>query len=634
MRSTTDCGKCGKHVSSDAKFCVHCGGQLQAAFRGCPKCGEGTWSGDRFCRSCGYEVIQQRGGSNRDIHANRWVRGPTDVARRVAVRDLEGLLRRVLFVDEGTQALILQEGRARGLLPPGRFTFSATQGLLSSVNLDSPTEAVLLDTGEISVPLRVADVLTLENIEVACRIEAAVRIEDPHALCVNVLKSRTHLSTVELGDHIAPEVHTAVGEFVRSYSVNDLLADRAMRGDFEDYLLDQVSRSLATAGLSVSRLKVVEFESKVFSDVRKDTGELSVREQRAALNKRIRELLTQEKLDEFRSEEEFSDYLEQIQHEMGVKGVIREEEMLRILEDFRHNRDRKSLLQEFELMELADEADIRREKILLEAEEVREEIRTGGRLGRDRQEAEAETDVYRIRSDQRRLDNEIEKEKALDGIELLARLKETKRKDKRERLAMEKERLEARSQATAEALLSIIDDGSGGAGSAQKIAELEALRVKRLMTPDQMLALVAAEAPEAAQALAEKYKAEAKASEETLKIAMDHGREMREVYRESQDRTERFTQTVLNQMGEVAKTRAQGPAPNTVVTGGGGYGPPVVVGGQGIAGPSNSPPSAQNLPPAAGRPVADKGGGARSCPDCGKRAGASDTFCGNCGSSF
>jgi hypothetical protein len=99
------------------------------------------------------------------------------------------------------------------------------------------------------------------------------------------------------------------------------------------------------------------------------------------------------------------------------------------------------------------------------------------------------------------------------------------------------------------------------------------------MTPEQILAVLSAASPDAAAALAKKYEAEGQVAVGEARILKEHLAEIRSIYQNEANRTERVARVAMHEMGGVAVTRAQAPhhAAQTVVTGGGGMGPPVVI---------------------------------------------------------
>ena len=106
-------------------------------------------------------------------------------------------------------------------------------------------------------------------------------------------------------------------------------------------------------------------------------------------------------------------------------------------------------------------------------------------------------------------DHEQDMNEALDAVNLRERSQQVQLKVQAEEQRLEAEKLKARSEASAQALLSILDGDA-----ANRIMKLEELRVKQGLSPEQIIAMTAADSPHVAQALAEKYRAEATIGQE------------------------------------------------------------------------------------------------------------------------
>ena len=181
---------------------------------------------------------------------------------------------------------------------------------------------------------------------------------------------------------------------------------------------------------------------------------------------------------------------------------------------------------------------------------------------KDREQARA--DVRDIRRDTEARDHDEDVRQARDGLDLLDRVKDIEFKDDRRRaeldVEVERQRLEQRSKATVEALLSIVDSTAG-----DHLAELEKLRVKQNMSPEQILTLTADASPKWAEALAERYKAQGELDERVREQLELRIKEQRELGESQAERLERMTKTALEQMGWVASTRSVPGEPAPVV---------------------------------------------------------------------
>jgi len=328
-------------------------------------------------------------------------------------------------------------------------------------------------------------------------------------------------------------------------------------------------------------------------------------EERARLNARIRGTLTQDRMNEFKSGKDLEHFIRQAEHELGLKGVVREDEMRALAGRLEFGRHKDAVLRRLDITGIED-ADARSKAMEnLIAEEERRNRSHAEALKRDLDAAKNEAEKSKLALELKRLEAEHDYLEAQRGQTLLERQLAIERADDEARMkyeqAIEEARLKARGAATADALLSIVSGPE-----ADRIAGLERLRIQRQMTPEHLLLVVAEASPEAARALGQKYQAEAVVSEQRVKAMEDRLKEQRDTGAQRADRMERILDRVAQQMGAVAVSRAAPDQRQTVVAGG----QPMVI-----------PPSAGLVESADTKP----------CPHCGSPMRTIDQFCGRCG---
>jgi hypothetical protein len=270
--------------------------------------------------------------------------------------------------------------------------------------------------------------------------------------------------------------------------------------------------------------------------------------------------------------------------------------MGRLTQKFQAERDREGLLRRIEIEGIA--SDERREqayKDLLAGERERDQTQRA-ELERQLASARGEAEIQKVKLEMERLAHAEDMRQGEEGLAMLRKTKDLEHAEAVRAQELEAVTLEARSKATAEALLTILDGPA-----ADRIAKLEELRSQKDMTPDQLLALAAQASPEAAQALAQRYKADGQLAADRVKQIEDQLAQQKDMAEGHADRMERLMNTAMEQMGQVAGMRAKPGASPMVVAG---AGRPVVVNPQGGACPHCS---------------AVMDAGATFCPECGKK---------------
>jgi hypothetical protein len=605
---------CKGRVAKAAKFCRTCGMAAADADTNCGGCGSVVSSSSKFCWKCGADLSDQR---KVPLFDNRWVRGDDDFAVRVDECDVKGVLAKGLIVEHGTKGLLFQQGRFCGYIEPGKYD---TNGFLKKVNhfnQTTPTSVVLVDVGDVELHLEAIKLYSAEHLEVDAIFKTVVQLKDPEAFYVNAFKGRNHLTVNYVGGSLADELRAALQTFVGTHSVESLYNNADLRQDVERQMQLKLEPILERLGMEIVQLRFVDFFCPAYDPVREqnaelfvDTSKTDIDIERLKLTQRLRKELSSEKMHELKTEADFENFVHQTEHELGLKDVIRVDEMDKLKRQFAHERNVELLTQQIEIEGIRNDAD--REEAYKGLTAKIDRFRMKRDAERQDKTKEADTDRT-IRAD----DHGQDMKEAQDAVKLRQQVEDVEHvKDVREQKLdldrqheeqrVEADRLKARSQASAEALMSILD----GAG-ADKIGELEKLRIHQNLSPDQIIAMTAADSPEVAHALAEKYKAEAAMSDERFQQMESFMAQQKASSNDNADRMERILNVSLQQMGLTASTRAQAPnSSQTVVTptGGTGGGTPIIVNPQ-------QPDTETPCPKCKARIPSDS----QFCPECGKR---------------
>jgi len=131
------CLKCGGINSDEAKFCRHCGEKLQPVTVqtqiACPKCAKSVDPSAKFCRHCGQLLSggqsEETDGSGISVRNKyiTWSILPGQLAVKVDEEDMAAYGNpkwlRGLYVAPGTKALVFADGKYAATLDSGRYDF-------------------------------------------------------------------------------------------------------------------------------------------------------------------------------------------------------------------------------------------------------------------------------------------------------------------------------------------------------------------------------------------------------------------------------------------------------------------------------------------------------------------------------
>jgi SPFH domain / Band 7 family/Double zinc ribbon len=623
--------QCRQRVRKGSEFCPKCGTPSPKGLSICGACGTEVSRQSKFCWRCGSNIAEK---AKPLILNDRWARQDGEFAVRVDDFDIKGTLNKSLIVEHGTRAMLFQAGKYKGELREGRYDLGGFLKRLNHFMADLAASVVLVDAGDVVMDIENGGLWTEDKMEVGTVERLVLRIDDADAMFVNMLKGRNRIGLGEFEEQLAGEVQMLLQGLIAGYPCERLFTDVSLRDDLEEKLRKELTGSLQRLGLELVQIRFVQFDGEAWEAHREKEAHIKGRErevtqadQRRILNERMREILTQDKMDSFKDEKDLENFIRQTEHELEIKDVIREDEMTRLKKQFQFQINREDILRRIELEGIESDA-VRAAawKELLHTEQLRDELL---RRGLDRQLTEAKSDaekrevelgIERLEFDegqrklqimaanelaQRAAEHEQDQTEAQDGIGNLKAIQDV------EQVALDREQereaaaLEARSKATVEALLSITDGPA-----ADRIVGIEKLRAQEKMTPEQMLALAAEASPEAARTLAERYKNDGSLSAEKAKLLQQQLQDQRQMSESYADRMERMMQMALGQMGTVAATRAQAVDPKqTIVTPGMGDGAPVIINPQG---PGTGAGQCRHC-----KAPLETGGG--FCPQCGKK---------------
>ena len=657
---TTVCGSCGKEVRSSSVFCWNCGKKLAEV-------APAQFDTSRWARMPGDFVVRvdvedvkgwlvkplviEHGLRALLFQAGKFV-GELESGRY----DVGGLAARlsnfmidravsVVLMDAGDVSVDLRNGiqdldagsreledgvrdleKGVGDVEEG---FADVEGDVSSFDEVQKLEDAPGDLEEGDRYPRKGNLWTADRVEIGTRSQLVIRVGEADTLFVNLIKGRARVTLDDLAGLLAGEVDMLLTGILGRYQSDQLFTNFDVRYEIEAQLRDHLGTTFSRLGLELVQLRFIDFTGPAYELLRKKRGDQQFYErdaditmQRYRLVQRLREAESHDKMHALKDGQELNDFLRQTEHELGLKKVIRDDEMgrltdrlkietedarIRLEQQFKDEQYCEHIIRMIEIQGIQDND--RRERAWkdeLGRQQVLDE-RLHRKVDRWKDYEQARADVGDVWRGTKARDHDEDVREAHHGLDLLDRTKDIEFKDDRRRaeldVEMERQRLEQRSKATAEALISIVDDPA-----ADHLAELEQLRVKQNMSPEQILALAADASPHWAEALAEKYKAEGELDERVRQQLEARIEEQRELGEGQAERLERVTKTALEQMGWVASTRSVPGEPAPVV-----FPPPGMGGATSIN--IHSQISESHV----------------TCVKCGATLEAEDDFCPKCG---
>lgn len=498
------CPNCGKSVAMDAAFCNSCGCPTAKSWATCHRCGSSVGAESKFCWKCGCEQLDQ--AKRQQFYGDRWHRSTGDFAARVEIKTPAAVLHQGLQIDEGTVALVFQGGRFTGLLEPGHHTFDNFLKRLLGFDKGQAAHAILIDTQAAEIDFMLEDLRVKNQVPVDVRMRLLFQVKEPRLFAERVLAGAADFSTRDLTDRLHGDVRAATAAALADHGLDQILAAPNARDVIERGLTMTLQPALQPLGLSLEGVRLADFGGPAVSELRQKFGEIDRLNRELEANRRMQDAVRAGKIDAYRDEEELKDAFDKITTDMGLRAADRTEARKRFVQaaeqktqlegirlDYEARRseivnrlDEQRLRHQSEIADAMNAVELRKVQFAEDMRQQRERFHSG----QEQQVVQAKTDL----------------EVAKQGIEALKLVKgaklESKKAEDQHEVAMEAERLKLRGAADIKALLATLDGEK-----ADRLLKLAELEMRKGLSVEQAMAMIAEKSPEIAPAVAEVMRA-------------------------------------------------------------------------------------------------------------------------------
>lgn len=326
--------RCGNRVRKQARNCSRCGSGAPGGWWKCPSCSKWCGNESQFCWNCATPLHPE---DRTDVGGGVWQKKPDVFAQRFDY-DMKKFMDDGINVQTGQHAIFLDGGKVAGVVGPGRHY---PHTLARSVNWwgdPPPRSVVLVESGEILLPVRVTDLRTAQEIPVEYYGEVIVRW-DPKgadAFIANVFKDRRQLTYSDLAEYLKGSFRYALVDFCNQSSMEDLLKDPMRRLKLEDTLQATAKVSCERYGLTLERVSATEFSGAEYEKLRAQKGEFELKRQEIEFTQRMRELTTTDKMGELAESNRLAEYVASMAHERSIGQAKMDHEFARLQQVQRH----------------------------------------------------------------------------------------------------------------------------------------------------------------------------------------------------------------------------------------------------------------------------------------------------------
>ena len=364
------------------------------------------------------------------VDRNRWVRKPEAFAVDLRQRDISGLFKKAIFIEEGTVGLHLIQGRFDKRLEPGEHLLEGAIGTLILGGRDR-NNIVLIHTGGVMVDINLPRLLTIDPVPFSVQIAISVQFASGReaAFLSNFMLGKESLTTNDLRQLVFAEINEGAQIWAGNHTIKELAEDLTLRDDLALSLEAHIKPVLDRHGLSFGRMEVREFKCEVWDrsinmrveaslqvteeqaklegrkrlfdfaiesdiqDITEETQKTATYEKRIQLWDRLARAANQEEINKITNEEQLVDFIRQNDQER----LFKEDDLENFKKALRETgEDRERLrVQMVRIASMEGEYEYRRKELFLQEDLSREELEGQLGLERIRVESQLQTELQR-----------------------------------------------------------------------------------------------------------------------------------------------------------------------------------------------------------------------------------------------
>ena len=330
--------RCGNRVSKRARFCNACGKPAPGGWWKCPSCGKWVGNDSRFCPHCNQPLYPDDRAA---IAGGVWRKEPEHFAQRFELGDIKRLLQNDLMIQEGTLAVVMDGGKVHGIIEAGRHNPDSLARKINWFGNPPPRSVVLVDVGEIVVPLHIEGLRTSEHFPIEFYGEVMLRFkgnaEAARAFITNILGENRSCTFKELSANFERALRIAVDEMCVASTLDDLVRDPERRIRLHERMTERLRGDLDACGLEVVRVSSAEFTGEEYEEYARKLGDVDQKRRDYEYQDAIRHLANRETMEQYHDMDKLRNYKETIDHEYRVSQATRDREFDLLKREWKHD---------------------------------------------------------------------------------------------------------------------------------------------------------------------------------------------------------------------------------------------------------------------------------------------------------
>ncbi len=568
-----ECLKCGNNLKETAKFCGKCGTKTeqqtparseQSNDNKCTECGNPLKKGAKFCGKCGspqQDNLSQNNASSDVETPNKgyvvWEMQPGQIAARLTENLFSGYSKtKGVVIPEGYLAMVMVGGKLQTMLKAGVYSFNKktqnhgrspvanffanllglrqnnTEGNQKDINDVNqslqkrlPVEVVICRSSNFSLPFTFNQVST-SSIKVDVGILVSIQISNLMEIYKRHLLDKTLLASETFAKELTPFIDEVIRKELSQLPPEEINLNSDLKEDLDEKLKSVFNEKfgfmefLGVVKINTSREELERLE-RLKEEMYLSEQELEQLSRRNEFMNRLTQEQNQAELQNAQNSADFNRQLAQINSD----NLLTEEEMANMQRDIQersenHQIDRGHAL---EMLMIQQQHEAQSARVKMEEE-------LGERLFNVKMQRQRKMDDYQ--DERRRREINMDKEEQLGQLDLLRQAQQIRQE--REQAEHDRKLKEKQQDQT---------------------HEKERLNIYAGMSAEQIMVANPDITPEAAKAMAEKFKAEAAeiANDSRVDDAREQTRMMKEFMEQQmqslRDMSASNAQAMSNAMG-------------------------------------------------------------------------------------
>ncbi|NLX26689.1 MAG: hypothetical protein GXY61_12155 [Lentisphaerae bacterium] len=349
--------RCNNIVKKTAKFCNICGMPAPKGWWRCPHCRKTVRSDSRYCWNCSAQLHPE---SRVNIAGGVWNKEPSVFAQRFEIGDIDSMLKRDLQIQAGTVALLIDGGKFKGNIDAGQYDPDSLLRKINHFGSPPPRSVILVDAGDVILPVRIDNLRSSEGMELEFYGEIVVRFDPKKAqdFVENRMKDNRELAYNALSDVLQGEIRHAVDALCTTSTIDDLVRDPERRIRLQDEMSSSLGTMLERSGIELIHVSSAEFSGDAYEKTLEQQGDNEKKRREIEYNTQLRNMLSQETMEKFKSEQDLKEYQELLVHEYQISELQRSREEKLLLRGWKHQDELEDLRQSIHIQEVSADAEI------------------------------------------------------------------------------------------------------------------------------------------------------------------------------------------------------------------------------------------------------------------------------------